>query len=46
MIVYTGKVDSIDAVRARQMGADDFCIKGSDPTYLIEAVKRIFPDFK
>ena len=39
VIVYTGKLDAIDAVTARYMGADDYCIKGNDLSYLIKAVK-------
>ena len=41
VIVYTGKIDAIDAVKARQMGADDYCVKGVDPTALIDAVKQL-----
>lgn len=41
IIVYTGKIDAIDAVEARRAGADDFCVKGTDPSMLIEAVKKL-----
>lgn len=40
VIVYTGQIDSIDAVKARRCGADDYCIKGSDPQLLIETVEK------
>jgi len=41
VIVYTGKIDAIDAVKARRMGADDYCVKGVDPAPLIDAVKKL-----
>jgi len=42
VIVYTGKIDAIDAVEARRCGADDYCVKGTDPRLLIEAVEKLF----
>lgn len=42
VIVYTGKVDAIDAVKARRMGADDYCVKGAaDFSLLVKAVKQL-----
>lgn len=41
VIVYTGKIDAIDAVKARRVGADDYCVKGADPSLLVEAVKKL-----
>ena len=41
VIVYTGKIDAIDAVKARETGADDYCIKGQNPELLLEAIKRL-----
>ena len=41
VIVYTGKIDAIDAVKAREAGADEYCIKGADPAILIEVVKKL-----
>ena len=41
VIVYTGKIDAIDAVKARENGADDYCIKGQNPELLLEAIKRL-----
>lgn len=41
VIVYTGKIDAIDAVRARRLGAADYCVKGVDPSHLIDAVKKL-----
>lgn len=44
VIVYTGTLGMIDAVKARRMGADDYIIKGEDPTVLVEAVKKLIGD--
>ena len=44
VIVYTGTLGMIDAVRARQMGADDYIIKSEDPADLVEAVKKLIGD--
>ena len=41
VIIYTGKIDAIDAVKAREAGADEYCIKGNDPALLIKAIKKI-----
>ena len=41
VIVVTGAVDAIDAEKARQMGADDYCVKTADCAPLIDAVKNI-----
>ena len=41
VIVYTGKINAIDAVKARRMGADDYCVKGADPSLLIDAVRKL-----
>ena len=43
VIVMTGKLDAIDPIKARKMGADDFVVKTSDMAVLIQAVKRILP---
>lgn len=42
VIVYTGQIDAIDAVKARRCGADDYCIKGNDPQLLIETINKFF----
>ena len=42
VIVYTSQIDAIDAVKARRCGADDYCIKGSDPQLLIEMMEKFF----
>jgi two-component system, OmpR family, alkaline phosphatase synthesis response regulator PhoP len=41
IIITTGSVDAVDAVRARRVGADDYCAKTSDCAPLLEALKRI-----
>ncbi len=46
VIIYTGTLGMIDAVKARQMGADDYIIKGEDPAVLVKAVKKLIGDVK
>jgi CheY-like chemotaxis protein len=41
IIIYTGKIDAIDAVKAREVGVDDYCVKGSNPVYLFEAIQKL-----
>ncbi|MFC1807325.1 response regulator [Candidatus Omnitrophota bacterium] len=41
IIVVTGAIDAIDAVKARKSGANDYCAKTSDCVALIEAVKSL-----
>ena len=41
VIVMTGKLDAIDPLRARKMGADDFVVKTSDMAVLVQAVRKI-----
>ena len=41
IIIITGAIDAVDAVKARKMGADDYCAKTSDCALLIEAVKNL-----
>ncbi|MFH1867416.1 MAG: response regulator [Candidatus Omnitrophota bacterium] len=42
IIVMTGSVDAIDAVKAKKAGADDYCVKTSDCAPLLEAANNIF----
>jgi two-component system alkaline phosphatase synthesis response regulator PhoP len=42
VIIMTGKLDAVDPVLARKMGADDFVVKTSDMAVLTQAVKKIF----
>ncbi len=41
VIMMTGTVDAVDAVRARQSGADDYCVKTPDCHPLLEALKNL-----
>lgn len=41
VIVMTGKLDAVDPVTARKMGADDFVVKTSDMAVLTQAVRKI-----
>ena len=41
VIVMTGLVDAIDAGRAKESGADDYCVKTSDCQLLVDAVKKL-----
>ena len=41
IIVTTGAIDAVDAVKARKAGADDYCVKSSDTAELITAVKAL-----
>jgi DNA-binding response OmpR family regulator len=39
IIIITGTIDAVDAVKARESGADDYCVKTTDCVPLLEAVK-------
>jgi len=41
VIIMTGSIDAVDAVKAKKFGADDYCAKTSDFAALIEAVKAL-----
>lgn len=41
IIMITGSVDAIDAVRARRAGADDYCVKTSDMSNLLNAARNL-----
>jgi DNA-binding response OmpR family regulator len=41
IIIVTGTIDAVDAVKARKMGASDYCVKTSDCAPLIETVKSL-----
>lgn len=41
IIVTTGVIDAVDAVKARKAGADDYCVKASDSVQLIDAVNNL-----
>ncbi len=41
IIVMTGAIDAVDAVKARKAGANDYCVKTSDPMQLVAAVSGL-----
>ena len=41
IIVTTGAIDAVDAIKARKAGADDYCVKSSSPEPIIAAVKGL-----
>jgi len=41
VIIYTGKINAIDAVESRRCGVDDYCMKGRDPSLLLDAIKDL-----
>ena len=41
IIITTGAIDAVNAVKAKKMGADDYCAKTTDAVPLIEAVKKL-----
>lgn len=41
IIIITGAIDAVDAVKAKKSGADDYCAKTSDCGLLLEAVKKL-----
>ncbi|MBN1913961.1 MAG: response regulator [Candidatus Omnitrophica bacterium] len=41
IIIMTGSIDAVDAVKARKMGADDYCAKTSDCGIIMDAVKKL-----
>jgi DNA-binding response OmpR family regulator len=43
VIVVTGHIDAVDAGRARECGADDYCVKTADCSLLLEAIKNLIP---
>jgi len=40
VIICTGVVDAVDATKARNAGADDYCVKTADYGVLINVVKK------
>lgn len=41
IIIMTGSVDAVDAVKAKKMGADDYCVKTANFVYLMNTVKKL-----
>lgn len=44
IVIITGAIDAVDAVKAREVGADDYCAKTSDIAPLLEIVKTLFKE--
>ena len=42
VIVVTGSVDAVDAGKARLAGADDYVVKVSDLSALVNAIHQLF----
>lgn len=40
IIVMTGAIDAVDAMQAKRMGADDYCVKTSDYISLCDVIKH------
>ena len=41
IVMVTGAIDAVDAVKARKAGADDYCAKTSDAAPILTAVKNL-----
>ncbi len=41
IIIMTGRIDAVDADKARRKGADDYCVKTADCGLLLEALDKL-----
>lgn len=41
IIIYTGKLEAVDAKKARESGADDFTVKTVDFKYILESIRQL-----
>ena len=41
IIIYTAKVDGVNAAKARESGADDFTVKTVDLKYILESISHL-----
>ena len=41
VIVCTAKIDAVDAVKARESGADDYCVKTINSQAIIDVIKKL-----
>lgn len=41
IIIYTGKIDAVDADKAIKAGVNDYVVKTSDFSLLLEAIKKL-----
>ena len=44
VMVITGKIDAIDAPRAREAGADDYIVKTSDLSIMINEIRKLLKE--
>jgi|APSaa5957512576_1039674.scaffolds.fasta_scaffold33067_2 DNA-binding response OmpR family regulator len=44
VIIYTGFVDAVDAAKAKEMGADDYCVKTYEFSYILEVINKVLGD--
>ncbi|MBN3041260.1 MAG: response regulator [Candidatus Omnitrophica bacterium] len=42
IVITTGSIDAVDALRAKESGADDYCVKTSDCEPLLNAINKLF----
>jgi len=40
IIIYTAKVDGVNAAKARASGADDFTVKTADLKHILDAIRK------
>jgi DNA-binding response OmpR family regulator len=40
VIMFTNKIQAIDVARARDVGADDFIVKTSDLSFILDSIKK------
>lgn len=41
IVIMTGFIDAVDVIKARQLGADDYVVKTTDFSYLLDVVKKL-----
>ena len=41
VIIMTGRIDAVDADKARRKGADDYCVKTADYALLLESLDKV-----
>ncbi|MBU1083679.1 MAG: response regulator [Candidatus Omnitrophota bacterium] len=41
IVMQTGSIDDVDALRAKEAGVDEYCVKTMDCGPLLEAIKRM-----
>ena len=40
IIIYTGNADAVDAGKAKEVGADEYCVKTSDYSFILDSIKK------